>query len=168
MRGGATVRLMLRLMVPNDAATVAALVRAAFAAQSVPTDPPASALRLTAANVREHLASGGGGMVAEPAVDAMVASIMWSEVDGGLLIARLAVASAWRRRGLARALLAAAEEASRAAGLPRLHLGTRLVLRDNRRLFSAVGFVEVARHAHAGYPQPTWVEMEKRLAVIAG
>jgi predicted N-acetyltransferase YhbS len=145
-------------MVPKDAAAVATLVRAAFAAQSVPTDPPASALRLTAAGVRAHLAAGGGGMVA---------SIMWSELAGGLYIARLSVAPAWRRRGLARALLAAAEEASRAAGLPRLHLGTRLVLLDNRRLFSGAGFVEVARHAHPGYAEPTWVEMEKRLSVIA-
>lgn len=157
---------MLRAITPNDAAAVAALVRAAFAEQSVPTDPPASALRLTAADVRAHLAGGGGGMVAEEA-GTMVASIMWSEIDGGLYIARLSVAPPWRRCGLARALVRAAEEAARVAGLPRLHLGTRLALLDNRRLFSGAGFVEVARHAHPGYAKPTWVAMEKRLAVIA-
>jgi hypothetical protein len=47
--------------------------------------------------------------------------------------------------------------------MPRLHLGTRLVLADNRRLFASCGFVEIARHAHPGYAAPTWVEMEKRL-----
>jgi predicted N-acetyltransferase YhbS len=158
---------MLRPIAPKDAALVAALVRAAFAAQSVVIDPPASALRLTAADVRAHLAAGGGGMVAEEA-GAMVASIMWSEMDGGLYVARLSVAPASRRRGLARALLAAAEEAARAARLPRLHLGTRLALLDNRHLFSSVGFVEVARHAHPGYTEPTWVAMEKHLATKAG
>lgn len=154
-------------MTTNDAAAVAALVRAAFAAQSVPTDPPASALRLTAADVRAHLAAGGGGMVVE-AEGVMVASIMWSEEDGGLYIARLAVTPASRRRGHARALLAVAEETARAAGMPRVHLGTRLALADNRRLFAEAGFVEVARHAHPGYAEPTWVAMEKRLGVLAG
>jgi predicted N-acetyltransferase YhbS len=166
MWGGATVRRMLRAITPNDAVAVAALVRAAFAEQSAPTDPPASALRLTASDVLAHLAAGGGGMVAEEA-GALVASIMWSPIDGGLYIARLSVVPACRRRGLARALLEAAEEATRVAGLPRLHLGTRLTLLDNRRLFCGAGFVEVARYAHPGYAEPTWVAMEKRLAVIA-
>jgi len=50
---------MLRPITPNDAAAVAALVRAAFADQSTPTNPPASALRLTAADARAHIAAGG-------------------------------------------------------------------------------------------------------------
>jgi len=158
---------MLRPITSNDAAALAALVRAAFAVQSEPTDPPASALRLTAADVRAHLAAGGGGVVVEEA-GVMAASIMWSDQDGGRYIARLAVAPAWRRRGHARALLAVAEDAARAAGVPRLHLGTRLALLNNRRLFAEAGFVEVARHAHPGYAEPTWVAMEKRLAVAAG
>ena len=158
---------MLRPITANDAAAVAALVRAAFAVQSVPTDPPASALRLTAADVGAHLAAGGGGTVVEQA-GVLVASVLWSKSDRGLYIARLAVAPAWRRRGYARALLRAAEAAARTAGVRQLHLGTRLVLLDNRRLFAAAGFVEVARHAHPGYAEPTWVAMEKRLALSAG
>jgi ribosomal protein S18 acetylase RimI-like enzyme len=153
---------MLRPITPNDAAAVAGLVRAAFAVQSVPTDPPASALRLTAMDVGVHLAAGGGGMVVEEE-GVIVASIMWSQEDRRFYIARLAVAPAWRRRGHARALLAVAEVAARAAGLSRLHLGTRLALLDNRRLFAEAGFVEVARHAHPGYAESTWVAMEKRL-----
>lgn len=154
-------------MVQAHAGAVAALVRAAFAAQSVPTDPPASALRLTAADVVAHLAAGGGGAVEEE-TGTLAASVMWSEIEGGLYISRLAVGTAFRRRGLARALLESAERAARAARLPRLHLGTRLVLLDNRRLFAGAGFVEVALHAHPGYAEPTWVEMEKRLPVTAG
>ena len=153
---------MLRPMEPADAETVAALVRAAFAAHSVATDPPASARLLTAADVAAHLARGGGGAVVTEG-DAVVASVMWSPADGGLSDSRLAVAPAWRRRGLARALLGAAEAAARAAGLPRVHLATRLVLLDNQRLFAAAGYVEVSRSAHPGYTQPTSIALEKRL-----
>jgi predicted N-acetyltransferase YhbS len=99
---------MLRPITPNDAAAVARLVRAAFAVQSVPTDPPASALRSTAADLHAHFAAGGGGMVVEEE-GVIVASIMCSEEDRGPYIARLAVAPACR--GHARVLLAAAEEA---------------------------------------------------------
>jgi GNAT superfamily N-acetyltransferase len=152
----------LRAVGVEDADLVATLVRAAFAAQSVPTDPPASALRLSADDVRAHLAGGGGGAVVAEA-DRLVGSALWSEQDGGLYVARVAVDAAWRRRGVARRLLGAAEAAARVLGLPRLHLGTRLVLLDNRTLFAACGFVEVSRHAHPGYDAPTWVAMEKRL-----
>ena len=64
---------------------------------------------------------------------------------------------------IAKALVAAAEAAARAMGLPRVHLSTRLVLLDNRRLFAACGFVETTREAHPGYAEPTFVNMEKRL-----
>jgi ribosomal protein S18 acetylase RimI-like enzyme len=153
----------LRPLSQDDAEPVAALVRQAFAAQSVPTDPPASALRLSGVDVIAHLEHGGGGSVAT-ANGEVVASLMWAQQGGGLYISRLAVDTGWRRRGLARALVAEAERVARCADLPRLHLGTRLVLQDNRRLFAACGFAEVAFHCHPGFDRPTWVEMERRLA----
>ena len=156
----------VRAMAPRDAAAVAALIRAAFVAQSVVTDPAPSALRTTEADVAAHLRAGGGA-VADPggaAAGCVAGCVLWAEQDGGLYLARLAVAPAWRGRGIARALVGAAEAAARRIGLPHMHLSTRLVLLDNRRLFAACGFVEATRHAHPGYAEPTFVTMEKRLA----
>ncbi len=157
----ANAEIALRAMIPADCGAVAALIRSAFAAQSAVIDPPASALRETEASVAAHLAAGGGAVAC--AGGQIVGSVMWEPKDGGLYLERLAVATSWRRQGIARALVAATEAAARFTGMPRVHLGTRLVLADNRRLFAACGFVEIARHAHPGYAAPTWVEMEKRL-----
>ena len=150
-------------MAAGDAAAVAALIRAAFAAQSVATDPLPSALRVTEAEVVEHLRTGAGA-VAETA-DGVVGSALWVEKGGGLYLARLAVALQWRGRGVATALVGVAEAAARSMGLVRVHLSTRLVLLDNRRLFAACGFVETTREAHPGYALPTFVNMEKVLRV---
>ena len=84
------------------------------------------------------------------------------EQADGLYLGRLAVAPAWHGQGIATALVAAAEAAARAMGLPRIHLSTRLVLLDNRRLFAACGFVETSREAHPGYAEATFVNIEKR------
>ena len=160
----ATVRpvILLRHMVAADAAGVARLIRHAFAAQSVITDPPPSALRVTEADVAAHLTEGGGA-VAE-GEGALVGSALWVERGGALYLGRLAVASEWRGSGIARRLIAAAEAAARAARLPRIELSTRLALADNRRLFAACGFVETSEKAHPGYAAPTFVTMEKRLS----
>ena len=152
----------LRPMRETDAAEVAALIRDAFARQPVMLDPPASALGVTGRAIAEHLATGSGAVA--QADGKIVGAVLWKERAGGLYVSRLAVASSARRRGVARALLAFAERAARSLGHPRLHLGTRLALTGNRRLFAAVGFVEIAWHAHPGYTAPTWVEMEKSLA----
>jgi predicted N-acetyltransferase YhbS len=151
----------LRPMQARDAPAVAALIRAAFTAQSVATDPPPSAVRMTEHDVAAHLRAGGGAVV--EADSALTGSALWMEQDCGLYLSRLAVASAWRGRGIAKALIAAAEATARQIGLPRIHLSTRLVLLDNRRLFAGCGFVETMRHAHPGYAEPTFVDMEKRL-----
>ena len=158
---------MLRAMTLSDADAVAALIREAFAAQAVVTDPLPSALRVTAADVAGHLQRGGGGAVAS-VDDVLGGSVLWEEKDGGLYVSRVAVAPAWRRQGVGRALMEAAETAARVMRLPRVHLATRLVLADNRRLFAACGFVETERTAHPGYAEPTSVTMIKHLAREAG
>ena len=144
-----------------DAAVVAALIRTAFAAQSILTDPPPSALRVTEADVVAHLRSGGGAVAEANGV--IVGSALWIEQDSGLYLSRLAVDPAWRGRGIAKALVAAGETAARDMKLPRIHLSTRIPLLDNRRLFAACGFVETTREAHPGYAEPTSMHMEKRL-----
>lgn len=151
----------LRPMTVADCAAVAALIRAAFAAQVVRTDPLPSALRETADSVAAHFAAGGGAVAGVG--ERIVGSVLWEPKDGELYLERLAIDPAWRRQGIARALVAATEAAARTGGHARIHLGTRLVLADNRRLFASCGFVEIAQHAHPGYAAPTWVEMEKRL-----
>lgn len=149
----------LRPATPADADALADFIRFCFARQTVVTDPLPSALKETAQNLTQHFAEGGGGVLAEgPA-----ACLLWSETDGGLYIGRVAVHPDFRGRGLAKRMLAAAEAEARARNLPRLHLSTRLVLHDNRKLFAACGFVETAEHAHPGYAWPTFVDMEKKL-----
>ena len=149
----------LRAATPDDADALAELIRFCFARQTVVTDPLPSALKESGDNIRKHFAEGGGGAM----FDGPAACLLWSEEDGGLYVGRVAVHPAWRRQGLARRMLAMAEDEARRRGLPRLHLSTRLVLVDNRRLFAACGFVETTQEAHPGYAQPTFVNLEKRL-----
>jgi len=132
---------MIRPVLPGDAAAVADLVRLAFAAIPVALDPAPSALRETADSVRTHLAAGGGALADGPA-----ACILWSERDGGLYVGRLAVHPKHRCRGLAG-----------------LHLGVRLALPGNRRLFARLGFTETRLRTHDGFVAPTWTEAERWL-----
>jgi GNAT superfamily N-acetyltransferase len=155
--------LLTQPLTPAGAPDALATIHAAFAAQSVQTDPPSAALRETAASIAAEIAAGGGAGI--PAPSGFAAVVLWREKDGGLYFGRLAVRPEWRRRGLARALIAAAEAEARHRALPRLHLGTRLVLADNRALFAACGFTEAGVTTHPGYSAPTSVVMEKWLTV---
>jgi len=152
---------LIRPLVIDDAPAAAALIRAAFAVQSVPTDPPSAALRETAESIAAAIAEGGGACVVEHR--SLVAAILWAEKEGSLYFGRLAVRPDRRRRGFARRLIAAAEAEARARNLSRVHLSARLVLLDNRQLFTACGYREIELRCHDGYTAPTSVVMERQL-----
>jgi predicted N-acetyltransferase YhbS len=152
----------IRPLTIGDAAAAASLIREAFAAQSRATDPPSSALGETTASVSAKLAEGGGA--GAEADGALVGVVLWTEKDGALHIGRVSAPPAWRGRGIARALLAAGEAEARRRGLKRKTLRVRLALGENQRLFAGFGFTPAAQGAHPGYPEPTFLVMEKRLA----
>ncbi len=154
----------LRPLTTDQAETLAALIRTAFASQSVATDPPPSALMEPAASVADSLAAAGQGGFAAWDGATMAGCVLWQVQPRGLYLGRLAVHPQQRGRGIAPALVAAVEAQARQLGLGLVVLSTRLVLADNRRLFARCGFVETQLHAHPGYAQPTFVEMEKTLA----
>ncbi len=155
-----------RLLTCDDAEAAAGLIRATFAAITVPVAPPPSALCENAGALRAILTEGGGFAVDAPD-RGLAACVLWRPEEGGVYLCRLAVAPAHQGRGLARQLIAAVEAEARRRGAPRLRLSTRLALVSNRRLFAAAGFVETSLHAHEGFSAPTWVDMEKSLAVPA-
>ena len=150
----------IRTAAAADAAVIAALVRRAFAAQPRPTDPPSSALKETAATIAAHLARGGGAVLERGGV---VGAVLWEVEDGALYISRVSVDPDSRRQGIARALVDEAEREARRRGLPRMTLGVRLELEENRQLFRSCGFEDFEFRRHEGYTEPTWVLMERRL-----
>jgi GNAT superfamily N-acetyltransferase len=152
----------LRPLLASDAAAAAELIRAAFADQDVITDPPSSALRETAAIVADKLANGGG--VGGECEGALIGVVLWTPEDDALYLGRLAVAPAWRARGLAGRLIDAVEAEARRRGVGWLRVQARLELPRNRLLFARRGYVEVGVRAHPGYAEPTIAVMEKALA----
>jgi ribosomal protein S18 acetylase RimI-like enzyme len=145
----------------NDAIEIAELVRLAFSAQPRPTNPPSSALKETAATIAEHLGRGGGAILESEGT--LVGVVLWNEEDGALYISRLSVHPERRRRGIARALMDEAEREARRRGLPRMTLGVRLELEENRQFFRSCGFEDASLRSHEGFNAPTWVLMERRL-----
>jgi len=153
---------VIRAAAASDAAVISDLIRRAFAAQPRPTDPPSSALKETAATITAHLARGGGAVLERGGV--AVGAVLWEVEEGALYISRVSVDPDARRQGIARALVDEAEREARRRGLPRMTLGVRLELVENRQLFRSCGFEDLEFRRHEGHAEPTWVLMERRLS----
>ena len=82
--------------------------------------------------------------------------------DGGFEVAKMAVADAFKGRGLGRALMAACVERAKAAGAPRLCLETNSGLGPALGLYRAFGFVQITPATPSPYARAD-VIMELRL-----
>ena len=124
-------------------------------------DPPSSVLKETAVDFAAWLRDETAFIVEAEAQ--LVGSVFCATKGDALHVGRLAVAPAWRRRGVASALLEAAKAEARRRGLARITLGARIALPGNVALFSRHGFAVVAETCHPGFTRPTSYDMELRL-----
>jgi predicted N-acetyltransferase YhbS len=139
-----------------------AVIRASFACMDGVIDPPSSAQRLTPETLRTKAADEVGFVAA--ADREIIGCAFLAEKEDHFYLGKLAVLPTWQGQGVGRRLMNAAEEHARRAGKPIIELQTRVELTANHRTFAALGFVETARTAHAGYDRPTSVTMRKRVA----
>jgi len=157
----------LREATAADADLLAQLIVDAFSTHAGRLDPPSSALKETPDAVRAKLATHGAA-VAESDGRGIGCVLFTPDENAALYIGRLAVDAAWRRHGVARALIAYVEAEARRRGLARICLQVRIPLVGNQALFKSCGFVEVSRESHPGYTEPTTIRMEKRLSDAPG
>jgi ribosomal protein S18 acetylase RimI-like enzyme len=153
MMGGFVVA---RFTDASRAGELLALAHLAFG--DLPIDPPSSVLKETAADFADRLAS--DTCLAIEADGRIIASVFCVPQGDALYIGRLAVAPAWRRRGVASALIEAAKAEARRIGAKCITLKARISLDSNVALFRRHGFAVTAEETHAGYSAPTSYAME--------
>jgi predicted N-acetyltransferase YhbS len=145
----------LRRVAADDDAlgAVLALIRTTFAYMEGRIDPPSSMHRLTLDELARQAETAEVWIAEED--DRVVACVVLTPHSDALYLGKLAVAVSHRGRGLARRLVALAEERARALHLTAVELQSRVELTENHSAFSALGFRMTAETTHPGYDRPT-------------
>jgi N-acetylglutamate synthase-like GNAT family acetyltransferase len=153
--------LLIRAARADEAEAIVALIQRAFGEYRGKLRPESGALQETPETIRAIMKT-GTLLLAERA-GRVLGCVSVRRKDDCAYAGRLAVEPMERGIGVGRALLAAAEATARQMGGGRLRVDVRLKLRNNRAFFRALGFKEGAERCHAGFRQPTYVELEKIL-----
>ena len=152
---------IIRVAEPAEAETIVTLIHRAFAQYRDRLVPASAALSETVDSIAALM---GRGRVLLARVNGMAVGCITVEDKGDCIyVGRLAVEPSARGRKLGLALMDAAETEARLMGGKRLRADCRLALPQNRAFFRALGFVEGAHRCHAGFAEPTYVELEKTL-----
>jgi len=154
--------LVLRAATAADAAALACTIAAAFEQYRGKLQPESGAFLETAEAIAAELARDSGAVVAERN-GTMVGCVMVRLEEGDLYLGRLSVLPSERGRGIARRLVEAVEGEARRRELGGVRLGVRVVLTDNQRFFTSLGYAEYSREAHPGFDYPTSINMRKAL-----
>jgi GNAT superfamily N-acetyltransferase len=109
-----------------------------------PVDPPPGAAGASWVEVHEMEPPGGAFLVLEEDGAAVACGGLRTLEPGLGEVKRMYVAPAARRRGHARRILLALEDAARAAGLRRLRLDTNAQQPEAVALYHAAGYAEIA------------------------
>jgi predicted N-acetyltransferase YhbS len=154
--------LVLRGATAVDAPAIAATIAAAFEEYRGRLMPESGAFRESPEAIAAELAHDSGAIVAERNGQ-MVGCVMVKLIEDDLYFGRLSVLPAARGQGIAKRLVEAVEDEARRRELAGVRLGVRIVLSENQRLFTSLGYVEIGREAHEGFDHATSINMRKRL-----
>jgi GNAT superfamily N-acetyltransferase len=124
-------------------------------------DPPSSAFQETDADVAAAIDRGGAAIAWSGATP--VGSIRFEPEGTWLYISRLAVIPEARRRGLAQALMLAAEAEASRFGVNEAQLSMREVLPGNRALFEKLGYQVISVEPHPRNPAQNTLRLRKML-----
>lgn len=139
-------------------------MREAFAEYAERLRPPSGSLAESVDDVTRFLER-GGALIAWIGREA-VGTARFEPADGFLYVGRVSVLPRYRRRGIASALMAAAETEAASHGLACVRVGVRQSLAANLALYRKLGYetVEVAPHPKGG-DQIVW--LRKRIDPLA-
>jgi len=152
----------IRLAQPDDAPVIAEVIRRAFGQYRDQLTPESGALRETPAAIALELARDSDAILALRGAQ-LVGCVMIKPQASELYCGRLAVLPEQRGQGIARQLIEAVQAEARSRKLAAVSLSVRIVLTDNQRFFTALGFTETSRAAHPGFEYPTMIHMRKAL-----
>lgn len=155
----------LRPATDADVPALTRLLKEAFAEQAT-LSPPSGALSETDAKVREVMET--AGVIVAVIGEELTGCVFHATEGDALYLFRLAVRPAYRRRGIAAALLDECERLAHTLGLPRTRLSVRLALPRQRAAYERRGYRAVSYGTHPGFSQPTSVSLEKSVDAADG
>lgn len=134
---------------------ILAMIHSAFAG----LDPPSGVMDETVDDLSRRMRE--GDVIVAMTDGEFIGSVFCAVKDDALYLTRLATAPAWRKRGVAAALLAAAQAQALHVGAKRLSLRVRVTLPDNLAYFQRAGFSVTGRGQDPG--RTPYISMERRL-----
>jgi GNAT superfamily N-acetyltransferase len=143
----------------SDWPRLVGLIRDSFAYMDSRIDPPSSLKKM---GIDEFIVKAAEETLILAEEDQRIIGCAFAALrDDCVYVGKVAVAHSARGKGVARAMLAAAEALARQHGRNFIELQTRVELIENHATFDALGFEKVAESAHPGYDRPTSITMRK-------
>jgi predicted N-acetyltransferase YhbS len=155
------IEIKLRDATSDDVERITSVIRAAFEEYEGLLDPPSGAHAEDPAHVRMKMAKGSALMAYLDS--ACAGCVLFYPQEDYLYLGRLAVLPAFRRSGVAQALVSAVEAKGAKIGLSKVQLGVRIALPHNRVFFERLGYSVIAYGTHPGYREPTFMTLEKEI-----
>ena len=143
----------------DDFSKLLELIQTAFAAQEGQIDPPSSATRLTAGNLRKDSLEHTLLLAREEG--RLVGCVLCQQQEDSLYLYRLAVDPLAQGKGVGTKLANQVIAEARMQKLVRVTLKVRCALTENQAFFAANGFAIYETGSHPGFDHPTFVRMER-------